>query len=109
MTEDLHHHSKVPLFPRDHFNNKKVLAVHKDRKQLQSKLRTMGHMDYSRIRIEKAQPEMVSLREHINEQAKLPNRSYYLMGIVLLAFTMVPLDHSVVLWHLGIRVYIVLI
>ncbi|XP_017337939.1 insulin-like growth factor-binding protein 5a [Ictalurus punctatus] len=66
VTEDLHHHSKVPLFPRDHFNNKKVLAVHKDRKQLQSKLRTMGHMDYSRIRIEKAQPEMGLCRRKLD-------------------------------------------
>ncbi|MCJ8729252.1 hypothetical protein PDJAM_G00103930 [Pangasius djambal] len=60
------HHSKVLLFPQDHINNKKVLAVHKDRKQLQSKLRTMGHIDYSPLSIEKAQPEMGLCRRKLD-------------------------------------------
>ncbi|KAK3575026.1 hypothetical protein QTP86_019796 [Hemibagrus guttatus] len=60
VSEDLLHHSKVPLFSQNH--NKKVLAVHKDRKQ--SKLRSMVHMNYSPH--SKAQPEMGLCRRKLD-------------------------------------------
>ncbi|KAG7326715.1 hypothetical protein KOW79_010116 [Hemibagrus wyckioides] len=62
VSEDLFHHSKVPLFSQNH--NKKVLAVHKDRKQ--SKHRSMVHMNYSPHSIEKAQPEMGLCRRKLD-------------------------------------------
>lgn len=84
-------HSKVPLIPQIHINNKKALAVYKGRKQQQSKLRTMGHMDYYPLSIDKAQPEMVSLRDNTNELAKLPILSYYLNGNCAISFHHVPI------------------
>ncbi|KAF7711338.1 insulin-like growth factor-binding protein 5a [Silurus meridionalis] len=66
VTEDLLHPSNVRFFPQDHINNKKVLAVHKDKKKLQSKLRTMGFFDTSTLSIEKAQQEIGLCREKLD-------------------------------------------
>lgn len=48
-----------PMFPQDHISNKKDLAIRKDRTRLQSKFRSMGHMESPSI--DKPQPEIVSI------------------------------------------------
>ncbi|XP_062852860.1 insulin-like growth factor-binding protein 5a [Trichomycterus rosablanca] len=59
-------HAKRPLFPQDHISNKKDLAIRKDRTRLQSKSRSMGHMDYPTHSIEKPQPEIGLCRRKLD-------------------------------------------
>ena len=53
--------AKVPLHPKDLINSKKNLAVRKERRRTEAKLRSMGgQMDYSPLPIDKHEPEFVS-------------------------------------------------
>ncbi|GAA6098538.1 insulin-like growth factor-binding protein 5a [Tachysurus ichikawai] len=66
VSENLLHHSKGPMFSQNHINNKKVLAVQKNRKQLQSKLRTTVHINSSPLSVQKVQPEMGLCRRKLD-------------------------------------------
>ncbi|XP_072539897.1 insulin-like growth factor-binding protein 5a [Salminus brasiliensis] len=66
MTDDLLPHAKVPLYPRDHINNKKAHAVQKDKKRIQSKLKTVGHTDYSTFSKDKHQSEIGPCRRKLD-------------------------------------------
>ncbi|XP_066521301.1 insulin-like growth factor-binding protein 5a [Hoplias malabaricus] len=66
VTDDLLPHVRVPLFPRDHINDKKAHAVRKDKKRKQAKLLTMGNTDYSPFRIDKHQSEIGPCRRKLD-------------------------------------------
>ncbi|XP_030637544.1 insulin-like growth factor-binding protein 5a [Chanos chanos] len=66
VTDDLLPPAKVPLFPQDHINTKKAQAMRKDKKRQQAKLRTMAHMDYSPLGIDKHQSEFGPCRRKLD-------------------------------------------
>ncbi|XP_053355377.1 insulin-like growth factor-binding protein 5a [Clarias gariepinus] len=70
VTEDLRYHSKVLLFPQDHINNKRVMAVLKARKQKGTYSKVMDFIDYPSFKVEKVQPEMGLCRRKLDRAVR---------------------------------------
>ncbi|KAG5261910.1 hypothetical protein AALO_G00289960 [Alosa alosa] len=66
VTETLLPQAKVPLFPRDHINSKKAVAMRKDRKRQQAKLRTVIYVDHPPLALDKHQPEFGPCRRKLD-------------------------------------------
>ncbi|KAL4660188.1 insulin-like growth factor-binding protein 5 [Arapaima gigas] len=66
MTEDKSLLPKVPLFPKDPIASKKVEAVRKNRNRQREKLRSLGHLDYSPLPIDKHEPEFGPCRRKLD-------------------------------------------
>ncbi|XP_026875944.1 insulin-like growth factor-binding protein 5a isoform X1 [Electrophorus electricus] len=66
VTEHLLSPGKMPLFAQDHINNKKALAVHKDRIRVGGRLKTLGNLDYSPNGADKNQPETGPCRRQLD-------------------------------------------
>lgn len=68
-TEEQLHQAKVPLYPKqDLINTKKQVALRKDKKKQQEKLRSMGSLDYSPLPVDKHETEFVSNSEGMENE-----------------------------------------
>lgn len=63
-TEEQLPQAKVPLYPKQDLTlSKKQVAVRKDKKKQQEKLRSMGPLDFQPLTVEKHETEFVSYSE----------------------------------------------
>lgn len=73
-TEEQLPQSKVPISPKqDLINSKKQIALLKDKKKQQEKLRTMGSLDYSTLPVDKHETEFVSYSERMKNGENVNN------------------------------------
>lgn len=82
VTEDLLPQAKVPLFQRDHINNKKAQAMRKDRKRQQAKLRT--NMDYPLLGSDKHQSDIVRFFNQLPSDVSEKNPNVFIVFCVIL-------------------------